>query len=104
MKPFHKWTFKTHFRRGAYGWKGTRLASKRLREAVGEIRKVEKTDPALAGEGWIVLCKWRRLLPDFPDSRLFLLRLTADLRRGDFSLTRSRPNPPFHNRNCLRSE
>ena len=60
--PKHKWKFKSHFRRGAYGWKGTSLASKRMREAVSEIKKVAKKDSALAGEGVIEL--FYRLYPD----------------------------------------
>ena len=51
----HKWKFKSHFRREAYGWKGTALASKRMREAVSEIKKVTKADSSLAGEGVIEL-------------------------------------------------
>jgi hypothetical protein len=38
--PKHKWKFKSHFRKQTYGWKGTALASKRMREAVSEIKKV----------------------------------------------------------------
>jgi len=53
--PTYPWTFKSHFRLQAYGWKGTALASKRMREAVSEIKKVSKKDPALAGEGVIEL-------------------------------------------------
>lgn len=53
--PTHKWKFKSHFRKQAYGWKGTSLASKRMREAVSEIKKVAKNDPALAGEGIVEL-------------------------------------------------
>jgi len=48
-------TFKSHFRREAYGWKGTSLAFKRMREAVSEIKKVGRKDPSLAGEGVIEL-------------------------------------------------
>ena len=59
--PTHPWTFKKHFRLQAYGWKGTALASKRMREAVSEIKKVAKKDPALAGEGVIEL--FYRLYP-----------------------------------------
>ncbi|MDI6451309.1 hypothetical protein [Anaerobaca lacustris] len=51
----HKWKFKAHFRTGAYGWKGTALASKRMREAVSEIKKAARADSALAGEGAIEL-------------------------------------------------
>ncbi len=53
--PSHKWTFKSHFRREAYGWKGTSPASKRMREAVSEIKKVGRKDPSLAGEGVVEL-------------------------------------------------
>ncbi|MBC8481591.1 MAG: hypothetical protein H8D47_02895 [Planctomycetes bacterium] len=51
----HKWTFKSRFRREAYSWNGTALASKRMREAVSEIKKVAKKDSALAGQGVIEL-------------------------------------------------
>ena len=53
--PKHKWKFKSYFRREAYGWKGTALASKRMKEAVSEIKKTAKKDSALAGEGTIEL-------------------------------------------------
>lgn len=59
--PKHKWKFKSHFRKQAYGWKGTAPASKRMREAVSEIKKIAKKDPALAGEGVIEL--FYRLYP-----------------------------------------
>jgi hypothetical protein len=51
----HKWQFKARFRKTAYGWNGTGLASRRMREAVSEIKKVAKQDPALAGQGVIEL-------------------------------------------------
>ncbi|MCP5461884.1 MAG: hypothetical protein H7A34_01730 [bacterium] len=51
----HEWNFKKYFRKGAFGWKGTALATKRLNEAVSEIKKVNKTDPLLAVEGCIIL-------------------------------------------------
>jgi len=53
--PQHSWKFKSHFRREAYSWKSTSLASKRMREAVSEIKKVAKKDKSLAGEGVIEL-------------------------------------------------
>ncbi len=55
MAVKHKWKFKSYFRREAYGWNGTAKASKRMKEAVSEIKKVAKTDSALAGEGVIAL-------------------------------------------------
>jgi hypothetical protein len=51
----HKWNFKSRFRRAAYGWKGTVPASKRMKEAVSEIKKVAKKHPSLAGEGVVEL-------------------------------------------------
>ncbi len=59
--PKHKWKFKSHFRLHAYGWKGTAPASKRMREAVSEIKEIAKKDSALAGEGVIEL--FYRLYP-----------------------------------------
>jgi hypothetical protein len=42
-------------RRNAFGWSGTRKAIERLNEAVGEIERVARTDPALAAEGAVLL-------------------------------------------------
>ena len=53
--PAHKWTFKARFRANAYGWKGTALATKRLKEAVSEIKKVAKSDPIAAADGAVSL-------------------------------------------------
>ena len=50
MTPSHKWTFKARFRTNAYSWRGSRLAIKRLKEAVSEIRKVARADPVLAAD------------------------------------------------------
>lgn len=61
MSTSHKWSFKARFRRGAYGWKGTRLATQRLKEATSEIKKVAKSDPEQAGEGCV--CLMERLWP-----------------------------------------
>ncbi len=51
----HRWTFPARFRTGAYGWKASKLACKRVREAVGEIQRVARRDPVLAGEGAVRL-------------------------------------------------
>ncbi len=56
-----KWVYKARFRSSAYGWRGTGLATKRLKESVTEIRKVARTDPVLAGEGAVTLME--RLWP-----------------------------------------
>lgn len=44
------WAFKARFRRHAFGWK-SQPAIRRVKEAVGEIKKVARRDPVLAGEG-----------------------------------------------------
>lgn len=51
----HKWTFTARFRSRAYGWRGTGLATKRLKEAATEIRKAVRADPVLAAEGTVAL-------------------------------------------------
>jgi hypothetical protein len=51
----HPWAFRSSFRRRAFGWRGTRKAIGRLNEAVGEIERVARTDPALADEGAVLL-------------------------------------------------
>jgi hypothetical protein len=48
----HTWEFKARFRRHAFGRK-SQPAITRIRQAVAEIKKVAKTDPALAAEGAI---------------------------------------------------
>ena len=55
MNASHKWTFKTRFRSRAYGWRASALASKRLKEAVREIKKAAKSDPILAADGVVTL-------------------------------------------------
>lgn len=55
MPTKHSWTFKSRLRSGAFGWKGSRLACQRLKEAVTEIKKVAKVDPGTAGEGVVIL-------------------------------------------------
>ncbi|MEI6719178.1 MAG: hypothetical protein WCO67_00300 [Betaproteobacteria bacterium] len=57
----HPWRFPSHFRRGSFGWKGSRLAIERIHEALTEIRGVAKTDPILAAEGAVRLLE--RLSP-----------------------------------------
>ncbi len=50
-----KWTFPARFRKDAYRWNGSRLASQRLREAVSEIKKVAKKDPVHGADGAVRL-------------------------------------------------
>ena len=51
----HACAFRAGLRRNAFGWSGTRKAIERLNEAVGEIERVARTDPALAGGGAVLL-------------------------------------------------
>jgi len=53
--PSDKWTFLSRFRAKAYGWKGSRPAIQRLKEAVSEIKKAARKDPVLGAEGAILL-------------------------------------------------
>jgi hypothetical protein len=47
----HKWSFSARFRRHAYGWRSSRLAVQRVKEAVSEIKKIARRDPVLGAEG-----------------------------------------------------
>ena len=49
------WEFKSRFRAKAYGWKGSSLASQRLKEAVAEIKKAARTDAVTAADGAVSL-------------------------------------------------
>lgn len=81
--PSHKWQFKQRFRRDAYGWKGTATASKRLREAVSEIKRVARKDPITAADGVVAL--FERLWPALRgiDTSSGRLGLAVDRAIGD---------------------
>ena len=49
----HQWEFKARFRRRGFGWK-SQPAIQRIRQAVSEIKKVARKDPALAAEGAVL--------------------------------------------------
>ena len=65
MAASRKWQFKTKFRTSAYGWRGSKLAISRLKEAASEIRAVAKSDPVAAGDGVVALME--RIWPAFQD-------------------------------------
>ncbi|HJY47246.1 MAG TPA: hypothetical protein VJ349_01145 [Stellaceae bacterium] len=65
MTSGHRWAFKARFRAHAYGWRGSSLASTRLKEAVREIKSVAKSDRVLAAEGCVSLME--RLWPALED-------------------------------------
>jgi len=48
-----KWVFRNRFRRGAFGWK-SQPATKRIKEAVAEIRKVARKDKMKAASGAVL--------------------------------------------------
>lgn len=50
----NKWTFTSRFRRGAYGWRGSRTAVQRVKEAVSEIKAVSRKDPLVGAEGAVL--------------------------------------------------
>jgi len=62
-KQKHLWEFPRYFRAGAYGWRGTALASKRIAAAVREIRSVAQKDSAGAARGIVVFFEkcWRAI-------------------------------------------
>ena len=60
-----KWQFKTKFRAKAYGWRGSRLAISRLKEAFSEIKAAAKSDPVAGGDGAVSLME--RIWPAFQD-------------------------------------
>lgn len=59
----HKWDFTKYFRANAYGWKGTALASKRIKAANKEIKAVAKKEPVIAADGAVVFIEkcWRAI-------------------------------------------
>jgi hypothetical protein len=65
MTSGHRWAFKARFRAHAFGWRGSSLASTRLKEAVREITSVAKSDRVLAAEGCVSLME--RLWPALED-------------------------------------
>ncbi len=50
----HQWAFKPSFKLRAFGWK-SQPAITRIKQAVAEIKKVAKKEPAVAGEGAVIL-------------------------------------------------
>ena len=65
MAAKHTWAFKPRLRSSAFGWRGSHLAGRRLQEAVTEIKKVARTDPVTAGDGFVSLME--RIWPAFQD-------------------------------------
>src|SRR2546423_2719297 len=56
----HTWEFKARFRRSAFGWR-SQPAIQRVKQAVREIKKVARREPALAADG--AVCLLERLSP-----------------------------------------
>ena len=63
MAVKHTWTFKARLRSRAFGWRGSHLACQRLKQAVTEIKKVDRVDPVLAGDGVVTVME--RIWPAF---------------------------------------
>lgn len=51
----YKWAFRPRFRANAFSWKGSKLASQRLKEALSEIKMVARKEPLTAADGAIAL-------------------------------------------------
>jgi len=45
MAEKYTWTFKARLRSRAFGWRGSDLACRRLKEAVAETKKAARKDP-----------------------------------------------------------
>jgi hypothetical protein len=58
-----KWAFKWSFRTRAFGWRGSRLAVQRIKEAVSEIRADVQRSPLDAADG--AVCLMERFWPTF---------------------------------------
>jgi hypothetical protein len=62
----HKWMFSSRFRKHAFGWRGSRPAILRLKEAIAEIKKASKKNGVRGAEGAVLLLEklspgpWRR--------------------------------------------
>ncbi len=65
MADGYRWSFKSRLRARAFGWRGSKTAIARLKEAASEIKAVNRTNPVAAGEGAVVLME--RLWPAFQD-------------------------------------
>lgn len=59
--PSHPWSFRPRLRARAFGWRGSKLAIERLKEALSEIKTVARYEPETAAEGAILLME--RLWP-----------------------------------------
>lgn len=57
----HTWAFRSSFRRGAFGWRSSKLAIERIEQALAEIRQVQRVDAAGAARGAVLLLQ--RLSP-----------------------------------------
>ena len=49
----HKWTFKSRFRKQAFGWRSN-PAITRIKEAISEIKKVARKNPILGADGAVL--------------------------------------------------
>ncbi|MBC7378447.1 MAG: hypothetical protein H7346_13580, partial [Burkholderiaceae bacterium] len=65
MATSHPWAFRARFKRGGFGWSGTKKAMERMSEALTEIEGIARFDPALAGEGAVILLE--KLSPALSD-------------------------------------
>ena len=84
MAASRKWLFKNKLRARAFGWRGSKLAISRLKEAASEIRSIAKSDPVTAGEGPVSLME--RIWPAFQDTAAQRIGATGWARQELFRL------------------
>ena len=65
MADPYKWLFKVRLRERGFGWRGSKTAVARLREAVSEIKRVARSDAIVAADGVVNLAE--RLWPALQD-------------------------------------
>ena len=95
MATSHPWAFRARFKRGGFGWSGTKKAMERMSEALKEIEGIARFDPALAGEGAVLLQeKLSPALSDIDSSSGSLGNAAAGLVETLVPLIAAAPVPP----------
>jgi nuclear transport factor 2 (NTF2) superfamily protein len=96
------WAFKWSFRARAFGWRGSRLAVQRVKEAVSEIRTTAQPFPVDAADG--AVCLMERLWPTFEliDTSSGALQVAVSRALGEvIPLVASAPASPYRRNGWL---
>ena len=95
MATSHPWAFRARFKRNGFGWSGTKKAMERMSEALTEIEAIARFDPALAGEGAVLLLeKLSPALSDIDSSSGSLGNAAAGLVEALVPMIAAAPVPP----------